>query len=296
MKAPAGPTFFLPTPGLSLPLFWSGMGEELRRTTSYRWHGLTRQGQPCLLWQLTLSGEGMIEMGGQPPVALHRGEGFLARIPSDHCYYYQRGSLPWRFVWVIWSGPAIDAMAETLLGRNAARVVRMRPETAEMKALRALVRLGENAEQVGDPWRNSNEAYRMLLAVSRTSAEAVNLGARSPRASRTVAEVEKLLRREPGSTVGKAGLAARMKLSRFQLYRALKLESGLSPHEWTAQRRIERACLLLKTTRRPVAEIAVEAGVPDANYFARFFRLRTGFSPRDWRRLFGDDRLPPGES
>ena len=114
------------------------------------------------------------------------------------------------------------------------------------------------------------------------------LGTRDPaQASRTVAQVEKLLRREPGSTVGKAGLAGRLKLSRFQLYRALKQELGQSPHEWTAQRRIERACLLLKTTRLSIAEIAVESGVPDANYFARFFRLRTGFSPRDWRRLFG---------
>ncbi len=284
MSIPARSTFFLPPQGLSLPLFWSGMGEEVRCSTAYRWHGLTRQAQPSLLWQLTLSGEGMIEIGGQPPVALHRGEGFLARIPSEHCYYYRHGSPAWRFVWVIWSGPAIEAMAEALLGRNAARLVRMRPDAPEMRALRARVRLSEDAEQVGDPWRNSAEAYRTLLAVCRASTEAAP---RSPRAARTVADVEKLLRREPGSTVGKAGLSARLKLSRFQLYRALKQELGLSPHEWTAQRRIERACLLLKTTPRSIAEIAVESGVPDANYFARFFRLRTGFSPRDWRRLFG---------
>ncbi len=226
----------------------------------------------------------MIEIAGQPPVALHRREGFLARIPSDHSYYYRRGSPAWRFVWVIWSGPAIEAMADALLGRNAARLVRMRTDAPEIKALRALVRLGEDAEQVGDPWRNSVEAYRTLLAVSRASADAAP---RSPRAARTVAQVEKLLRREPGATVGKSGLAARLKLSRFQLYRAMKQELGLSPHEWTARRQIERACLLLKTTRRPIAEIAVESGLPDANYFARFFRLRTGFSPRDWRRLFG---------
>jgi AraC-like DNA-binding protein len=284
MTHTARSTFFLPPQGLSLPLFWSGMGEEVRRTTAYRWHGLTRQAQPSLLWQLTLRGEGTIEIGGQSPIPLHRGEGFLARIPSDHCYYYRRGSPAWRFVWVFWSGPAIDAVADALLGRNAVRLVRMRPDAPEMKALRALVRLGEDAEQVGEPWRNSVEAYRMLLAVCRESADAPP---RSPQAARTVAQVEKLLRREPGSTVGKAGLAGRLKLSRFQLYRALKQELGQSPHEWTAQRRIERACLLLKTTRRSIAEIAVESGVPDANYFARFFRLRTGFSPRDWRRLFG---------
>ena len=284
MSVSARSTFFLPPQGMSLPLSWTGMGEESRRDTAYRWHGLTRQAQPCLLWQLTLSGEGTIEIGGGESIALRRGEGFLARIPSDHCYYYRRGAPAWRFIWVIWSGPAIEAMADALLGRNAARLVQMRLDAPELKSLRALVRLGEDAEQVGDPWRNSVEAYRTLLAVSHAADEPAR---RSPRAARTVAEVEKLLKREPGSTVGKAGLASRLKLSRFQLYRALKQEMGLSPHEWTARRRVERACLLLKTTRRSIAKIAAETGVADANYFARFFRVRTGFSPRDWRRLFG---------
>ncbi|HEX4139301.1 MAG TPA: AraC family transcriptional regulator [Candidatus Methylacidiphilales bacterium] len=284
MRNPAGATFFLPPSGLSLPLFWSGMGEEVRRTTAYHWHGLNRQRQPCLLWQLTLGGEGTIEINGHPPVSLNRGEGFLARIPSNHCYYYRRGAAPWRFVWVIWSGPAIETIADALMSRNPVRLVHIRPDEPEMKSLRALVRLGRDAETVGDPWRNSAEAYRMLLAICRTSA---GVAPRSPQAPRMLARVEKLLRREPGSTIGKGGLAARLKLSRFQLYRALKRELGLSPHEWSAQRRVERACLLLKTTRRPIAEIAAESGLPDANYFARFFRLRTGFSPRDWRRLFG---------
>jgi AraC family transcriptional regulator len=101
-----------------------------------------------------------------------------------------------------------------------------------------------------------------------------------------VAEAEKLLRHELGSPVGKSGLASRLGLSRFQFYRALKQELGISPHEWTARQRVARACLLLKTTRRSIADIAVDSGLPDANYFARFFRQRTGFSPRDWRRLF----------
>ena len=101
-----------------------------------------------------------------------------------------------------------------------------------------------------------------------------------------MAQVEKLLRHEPGSAIGKAELAARLGLSRFQLYRALKQQLGISPHEWAARQRVVRACLLLKTTRRSIADIAADAGLPDANYFARFFRLRTGFSPRDWRRLF----------
>jgi AraC-like DNA-binding protein len=283
MKNREASTFFLPPPGVGLPLFWTAMGEEVQRTPDYRWHGLRRESQPRLLWQMTLRGEGMIEIGSNPPVPLHRGEGFLARIPSDHCYYYRPGSPAWRFVWVIWSGPAIGAIADALMGRTPASLVRMHPEVPEIRAMRSLIRLG--AETAGDPWRNSADAYRLLLAVCRAS-DSSGRPARSRVATRTVAQAERLLRREPGSAIGKAGLAARLGLSRFQLYRALKQQLGISPHEWAARQRVTRACLLLKTTRRSIADIAVDAGLPDANYFARFFRLRTGFSPRDWRRLF----------
>jgi AraC-like DNA-binding protein len=281
MKTREGSTFFLPPPEAGLPLFWTGMGEEVRRSDDYHWHGLRRESQPRLLWQLTLRGEGMIEISSHPPLALHRGEGFLARIPGDHCYYYRPGSPAWRFVWVIWSGPAIGAMADALLGRTPVRLVRMNPEAPEMRALRSLIRLG--AETVGDPWRNSAEAYRLLLAVGRASSEGP---VRSRASTRAVVPIEKWLRREPGSAIGKAGLAERLGLSRFQLYRASKQQLGLSPHEWAARQRVMRACHLLKTTGRSIADIAADSGLPDANYFARFFRLRTGFSPRDWRRLF----------
>jgi AraC-like DNA-binding protein len=281
MKTHERSTFFLPPPEDGLPLFWAGMGDEVRRSPDYYWHGLRRESQPRLLWQLTLRGEGMIEIGSHPPLALRRGEGFLARIPSDHCYYYRPGSPAWHFVWVIWSGPAIGAMADALMGRTPVRLVRMDPETPEMRALRSLIRFG--AEAVGDPWRNSAEAYRLLLAVGRASSDHP---ARSRRANRVVVPIEKWLRREPGGVIGKAGLAGRLGLSRFQLYRASKRQLGLSPHEWAARQRVMRACHLLKTTPRSIADIAADAGLPDANYFARFFRLRTGFSPRDWRRLF----------
>lgn len=99
-------------------------------------------------------------------------------------------------------------------------------------------------------------------------------------------QIEKLLRQKPDSTIGKDGLAQKMGLSRFQLYRALKQQAGISPHEWAARERTMQACRLLKTTQDSIAEIAVAVGLPDANYFARFFRHRTGYSPREWRKVF----------
>jgi AraC-like DNA-binding protein len=284
MKNRDGPTFFLPPLGTGLPLFWTGMGEESRATPDYRWHGLRRDSQPRLLWQLTLRGEGTVEIGSHPPLPLRRGHGFLARIPSDHCYYHRPGAPAWRFVWLMWSGPAIRAIADALLGHEPVRLMRMDPAGADMRALRSLVRLG--ADPAGDPWRNSVEAYRLLMKVCHASS---SRSVRPTRSVRDGSQAEKLLKREPGSPIGKEGLAARLGLSRFQLYRTLKQRLGISPHEWAARQRVIRACRLLKVTQHSVADIARKTGFSDANYFARFFRLRTGFSPRDWRKLFAGE-------
>lgn len=98
--------------------------------------------------------------------------------------------------------------------------------------------------------------------------------------------VDQRLRQKPQTRIGKDGLADDLKLSRFQLYRRVKSQSGLSPKQLAGKHRIEQACVLLKETQQSVAAIGAEVGMPDANYFTRFFKLHTGYSPRAWRKKF----------
>ena len=272
---------FLPPPW-GLPLYWTGMGEETRRSSSYRWHGLERGRDEMLLWQVTLSGRGWIQCGGGPARALPAGEGFLARIPSDHCYFHRRGDGPWRFLWAIWSGPAVRAIWESL-SKTDVRITGAAP--SHLSLLQSPLR--RRASGLPSTPDEAADAYRLLLDLCRPGA---GKGRAAPIAPMPVLpRLERAAARRPSAPVGKDGLAASLRLSRFQLYRALRRETGEGPKDWTARRRIDRACRLLRETGRPVAEVAVAVGLPDANYFARFFRKRTGFSPRDWRRLFAPD-------
>lgn len=59
---------------------------------------------------------------------------------------------------------------------------------------------------------------------------------------------------------------------------------GVTPKAYLARLRVARARVLLKTTRRPVTEIAFDCGYADSNYFARVFRRLTGSSPQQYRR------------
>ena len=59
---------------------------------------------------------------------------------------------------------------------------------------------------------------------------------------------------------------------------------GISPHGYMAYLRIEKAKDLLANTDRSVAEISAATGFSDQNYFSRYFKKRTGYSPSEYRK------------
>jgi AraC-like DNA-binding protein len=100
----------------------------------------------------------------------------------------------------------------------------------------------------------------------------------------TISQIEERLRLKPETRIGGNGLADELKLSRFQLYRRVKAQTGISPKKLAGKNRIEQACDLLTHTDLSVAAVAAQIGIDDANYFARFFKLRTGSTPTHWRK------------
>lgn len=174
---------------------------------------------------------------------------------------------------MMWAGPALRSVLDAL-SKTDVRLT----ETGSPELVRSLLLSRSNG--LPSTPDESVEAYRLLIDLFRP--KAVSRMQTAP----VLPRLEAAARRQPSAQVGKEGLAAALRLSRFQLYRAVRKETGRGPKDWTARRRLNQACRLLRETSRPVSEIATEVGLPDANYFARFFRKRTGFSPRDWRRLF----------
>lgn len=58
---------------------------------------------------------------------------------------------------------------------------------------------------------------------------------------------------------------------------------GISPMQYTAKAKSEKATELLLTTNLSITEIAEQMGFASINYFSRFFRKQTGHSPQETR-------------
>lgn len=79
-------------------------------------------------------------------------------------------------------------------------------------------------------------------------------------------------------------LSKLLDLSTFHVCRAFKQSTGLPPHRWRHQRRIERARELLEGTDLPVTEVAAQVGYDDPSQLAVAFRKVLGVSPSQYRR------------
>jgi AraC family transcriptional regulator len=92
------------------------------------------------------------------------------------------------------------------------------------------------------------------------------------------------LRSNSDADVSLAGLASDAGLSRFHFCRAFKESTGLSPHAWLRQHRLEQAMNMLRDTDASVVSIAAALGYASQTAFAAAFRKLTGETPSDWRR------------
>ncbi|MCY1358309.1 HTH-type transcriptional activator RhaR [compost metagenome] len=88
-----------------------------------------------------------------------------------------------------------------------------------------------------------------------------------------------------------ARLARECALSRSYFTRAFKRSTGMSPHDWLLQMRVEKARELMLRTPLSLSQIGLECGFADQSHFSRVFHRMTGASPSGWRRFHKADRL-----
>ncbi|MGY3235003.1 MULTISPECIES: helix-turn-helix transcriptional regulator [unclassified Bradyrhizobium] len=92
------------------------------------------------------------------------------------------------------------------------------------------------------------------------------------------------LRSDSDTDVSLDALASDAGLSRSHFCRAFKESTGLSPHGWLRQHRLQQAMNMLRDTDASIAMVAAELGYASQTAFAAAFRRLSGETPSDWRR------------
>jgi AraC family transcriptional regulator len=131
-------------------------------------------------------------------------------------------------------------------------------------------------------------AQRLLALRGRPTAPAPRPGL-SPAVLRRATEfLYAEMNRNPGLTE----LSAAVGMNVHHFSRLFKRSTGLAPHQYLGNMRLERAKRMLADGGAPVIEIAYEIGYANPSQFSAFFRKRTGLSPTEFRRATRTVRLP----
>ncbi|MFL9449589.1 helix-turn-helix domain-containing protein [Tolypothrix bouteillei VB521301_2] len=80
-------------------------------------------------------------------------------------------------------------------------------------------------------------------------------------------------------------IAAELNMSQYYFCRLFKQSTGMAPHQYLIQQRVERAKQLLKHTKQTVTDVAIECGFANQSHLAKHFRQYTGVTPKGFRKM-----------
>ncbi len=80
-------------------------------------------------------------------------------------------------------------------------------------------------------------------------------------------------------------LAALIGLSQSHFSHAFKASTGVAPHQWQVNARLQHAKGLILKGELSLTEIASETGFADQAHFTRVFRKNFGTTPAHWQKV-----------
>jgi len=127
-----------------------------------------------------------------------------------------------------------------------------------------------------DKTAHSRPRISMLGALPIAASTADSHGGLAPGITRRISEY---IDSHLGESISLEAMAEMAGLSVNHFARAFRQSTGLAPHAYLVQRRIEQAERLLSRTDLPLSQIALAVGFADHSHFARHFRRLTGATP-----------------
>ncbi len=132
------------------------------------------------------------------------------------------------------------------------------------------------------------EKERVLVDIVTAILSRVREGEEAEARAAVSARIERLKRRlnaEASIDVSMTELAGEFKANPFTLLRQFKAATGMTPHRYLLNCRIERARALLRRGE-DLSSVAVDCGFFDQSHFHRYFKAMTAVTPKEYRVNF----------
>jgi AraC family transcriptional regulator of arabinose operon len=221
-----------------------------------------------------LSGSGTFSTGGND-YSLAKGDGFLI-MPEEPLTYYSSEEDPWTYAYVGFdgrqAGELIDMMGLSLLS----------PTFKSQKTDEIYELVKDMTEH--NTYDLSDELRRTGLLKVFLSIVAGSTKSDSERTNNYVSKATEYIQSNYCNPIKITTVADYVRINRSYLYTLFKQTIGVSPHQYLANFRINKAAELLHSTSLPVESIALSCGYIDSLVFAKAFKQMKGMSPSSYRK------------
>lgn len=224
------------------------------------------------------AGRGQYTLNGETYQVVS-GELFLIR-PNVPVHYQADLTDPWDYVWVGFDGHDAPFLLNQT-GFSPGRPVLAVADGAALAALMLEI-YDCRGSQVHEVTRMTGLLYQLLAVLIGQALPDRQQGNDAGLAAiRTAAD---FIAGNYSRPITVDEIAAYAGVSRSVLYRGFRNHLGISPMQYAIRCRIERACVLLRSTDTAVAGVARSVGFEDPLYFSRIFKANMGQSPDRYRR------------
>lgn len=253
-------------------------GSDSITVPSYHWDGMERNDGPLLLFQYTLSGEGVFE-SENGTYRVTAGQAFLAEIPGPHRYYYPAdGTEPWEFLFLLFRPNLILPHFRKFLN-EVGEVPYIPSDCAPVRLLMMIVN-DAAAGRITDPLIASSCIYQFMTELARLQVTTLQ---NRDNWSENIRHAAEFIEHNYSQMISIDQLSEHVSLSKYHLIRRFSASTGLTPGAYLTRIRIEKAMELLRGTSLSIEAIAEQIGYSSGSYFIKAFRSLTGLTPGDFR-------------
>lgn len=241
-------------------------------------HTSKREDLTSLLFFCVIAGNGTL-IYEDTAYALSTGD--CVFIDCRHPYLHTCGNDLWTLKWIHFHGPSCDGVYEKYKERGGLATFHTEHPEKYLRLWTDLFAIAASNDHVRDMRINEHlSALLTQLMIESWHPSRQKSGVKQ----NSVTAVENYLRENYKKRIVLEELADEFFINKYYLSRSFKKQYGISLWTYLLQLRITEAKTQLRFTDKAIAQIALDCGFEELNYFSRTFRKIEGISPSEYRR------------
>lgn len=229
-------------------------------------------------------GEGSLNTFGSGQKKIAQGDVFFIRRGEWHTYCPDK-KIGWDEYWVTFKGSYFDWLYKSFVDEKNP-IIYIGFDDRIVQLLQDIMKYAE-MQQIGFQQILSGS---VLLVFGLVNSISRNQTFESQELQR-IKEACVMMRENILDKLSATDIASSLNMSYSNFRKLFKQYTGMSPHQYMLQLRIEKIKDLLGSTDMSVQDIADNLNFESADYFSFFFRSKTGINPRLYRQRIEKQRV-----